>query len=214
MTIVIPSRKAENLEACIAAFQACEPDAHLLVVDDGLESRPPGASYLHGVKPFVFARNVNIGLRAAMESGDGVLGIWNDDALLRTPGGLSRMIGSWPSGCGIGAPACTNVGNRNQNPQHTGGWRLEPWMVCFTAVLIPRHIFERVGLLDERFVAYGWDDNDFCRRVRQTGWTIWIDDRCLVEHHLLEPTFRISATAGGDIRANAERYREKWGDTE
>jgi len=214
MTIIIPSKTAENLRQCMAALRICEPHAKLFVVDDGLADRPAGASYLNGIKPFCFPRNVNIGMRAALESGEQWIGVWNDDALIRTPGGLSLMISEWPMKCGIAAPSCTNTGNRNQWPHGSGGWRPEPRMVCFTAALFHRGMIEQIGLLDERFAGYGWDDNDYCRRARQAGWEIWIDDRCVVEHHILPSTFRGDPRAGGNIWANAEIYRAKWGNLE
>ena len=47
--------------------------------------------------------------------------------------------------------------------------RDEPRTVAFVCVLIPRRTIERIGLLDERFCFYGFDDNDYCRRARIAG---------------------------------------------
>jgi glycosyltransferase involved in cell wall biosynthesis len=212
VTIIIPSRNSANVEQCIAALQRCEPEAQLLVIDDGLEFRPDGAEYVAGEKPFVFARNVNLGICLALARGEQWIGVWNDDALLKTPRGLTQMIDEWPRNCGIAAPACTNVGNLNQHPHGSGGWRSEPRMLCFTAVVFPRELVDRIGLLDERFTGYGWEDNDYCRRAREAGFALYVYDRCIVDHSSLQPTFRTHARAGGDIWGNAEIYRQKWGD--
>jgi len=87
-------------------------------------------------------------------------------------------------------------------------------------VLIPRRTIETVGLLDERFGGltangqriYGWDDNDYCRRVRNAGLKIGIHDGCYVDHGSLKSTFRGDPRAAGDISAGRELYLAKWGD--
>ncbi|HEV2169932.1 MAG TPA: hypothetical protein VGR40_03235, partial [Candidatus Binatus sp.] len=70
------------------------------------------------------------------------------------------------------------------------------------------------GLLDERFAnCYGWEDNDYCRRVRESGLKLGIFDDCFVDHSSLHSTFRGMPRAGGDISQGREIYRQKWGDT-
>jgi GT2 family glycosyltransferase len=36
--------------------------------------------------------------------------------------------------------------------------------------------------LDERFIRYGFEDNDYCDRVRQAGFAINRCDDCVVKH--------------------------------
>lgn len=101
--VVIPSRSIENLRACIAAVQEHEPDARIIVVDDGIDWGPSGLSFsikwgvqdsvIPGEKPFVFSRNVNRGIQYAMgprspwlrgtEEYDSGFVVLNDDALLQ-----------------------------------------------------------------------------------------------------------------------------------
>ena len=83
-------------------------------------------------------------------------------------------------------------------------------MVCFVCVYIPRTTIERVGLLDERYVDYGSEDDDYCLSVRKAGLKIGIHDGCYVEHGKLPSTFRSGRNA--DIRPNKARLRDKWGD--
>jgi GT2 family glycosyltransferase len=88
----------------------------------------------------------------------------------------------------------------------------EPRVVVFVCVFIPRRTIDAVGLLDERFTAYGWEDNDYCRRVREAGLKIGIFDGCYVDHGSLKSTFRGDPRASGDISAGGVIYRDKWDD--
>lgn len=94
LVVIIPSRSAANLAASIPAVVKREPEAKIIIVDDGINSEAtlpfgyPNISSIQGIQPFVFSRNINIGMRAAGES-DVVL--LNDDAILETQGGFSLM---------------------------------------------------------------------------------------------------------------------------
>jgi len=207
------------------------------VVDDGIdtstlpwEEGTNSAIVIRGIKPFVFARNVNIGICEAMNAPvtidvtihdrveiiddprpDGVV-LLNDDAILQTPGGFSLLAQSAKDNpeYGIIAAATNNVGNLNQRPQGIG-LREDPRMVCFIAVYIPRTTIEKVGLLDERFVGYGLDDDDYCLRVRRAGLKIGIHDGCYVDHGTLKSSYRGDPTTPADFRPNLELFKEKWG---
>jgi GT2 family glycosyltransferase len=219
LSVIIPSRNTDNLVACVSAVRKHEPSVRIVVVDDGLDLRRLAVAgqcwacsndplrIVEGVKPFIYARNCNLGIGAA--GGSDVV-LLNDDALLRTPLGLSAMQCSCRPEYGVVGATCNNVGNRNQWPQRIG-LREDPRMVCFTAVLIPRRTIDAVGLLDERFVGYGCDDDDYCLRVRKAGLKIGIHDGCYVDHGSLVSTFRGGAAAGGDFGPNLELFKQKWG---
>jgi GT2 family glycosyltransferase len=40
------------------------------------------------------------------------------------------------------------------------------------AMLARRKVFEKVGLLDEDYIGYGYDDTDFCLRVKDSGFRV------------------------------------------
>lgn len=213
--VVIPSKDANNLHACVAAIKRHEPDARIFVVDDGLASIPNGVDAVQGIKPFVFSRNINIGIRRAVTMAHDYLGVvlLNDDAILETPLGFSKLQDVYyehPE-CGIIAPASTNTGNLNQRSRGMH-FRLEKRMVCFTCVYIPKSTLATVGLLDERFVHYGFDDDDYCLRVRLAGLKIGITDDVLIDHGTLKSSYRGDpATPAADLHKNAEIFRAKWG---
>lgn len=237
IAVIIPSKTISNLEPCVQAVRANEPDVEIVVIDDGVglthrdafeafNQRHSRVSVIGGVRPFVFSRNVNLGLRFALTSFSGTNArgefvvdpprhdgavVLNDDAILQTPGGFSLLAQSAAEHpeYGIIAATCNNVGNVNQWPQGIG-LREDPRMVCFVAVYIPRTTIETVGLLDERFGSGGFEDDDYCVRVRRAGLRIGIHDGCYVDHGSLVSTFRGPAGPGYNPRA-ADIFREKWG---
>lgn len=197
LSVIIPSRTVSNFLACAEAVRKAESAVRLIVVDDGLGNawlpRPElmPAVRVKGAKPFVFARNVNAGIRLA-EDDDVVL--LNDDALLRTPGGFSAMqAAAWRYGdFGVVSAAVTGPSNSVEHaPRGIFGIRaIHGRMIPFVAVLIPRWVIEQVGLLDECFTDYGGEDDSYCYRVRHAGLKIGVYDACLVDHGVLPSTYR------------------------
>jgi len=217
-SVIIPSKTDRNLSACVAAVRGAGETCRIIVADDFdgptrfLPRDHEPVDWQKGVKPFIFSRNVNIGIRAA--GSDDVI-LLNDDALLKTRGGFTAMqrIADAHPEFGVIACTCHNVGNRRQWPQKVG-LREEPRMVCFVCVLIPRRTIEAVGLLDERFVGYGCDDDDYCLRVSRAGLKIGIFDGCYVDHASLRSAFRGTSLSAGNYRANQKIFADKWGTME
>lgn len=230
LSIVILSKSASNLSSCILSICTHEPaTTNIIVVDDGVDWREYGESIggmsdllqdrlikiVSGVKPFVFARNANIGIEAAGR--DDVV-LLNDDALLQTPEGFSimqKVASEWWPQTGILASTCNNVGNLAQHPRQIPpeyiGFRVEERMVCFVCVLLPRDTIDVIGPLDEQFVDYGIDDDDTCLTARKAGLGIAITDLVYVDHGSLHSEYRGGPKTGGDFRPNLRRFIAKWG---
>ncbi len=218
-SVIIPSKTASNLVACIAAVRRNEPEARVIVVDDGVDfqefvalarEQPVGEmEVLEGVKPFVFARNCNLGIAHA--GADDVV-LLNDDALLTTPRGFSMLekLATYYTEFGV-ISAATNLGGLQQQPRNIG-LREVHRVVAYVCAYIPRRTLDAVGLLDERFTAYGWEDNDHCRRIRNAGLKLGVFDGCYVDHGSLRSTFRGDPRKGGDIEPGRRIYTAKWGD--
>lgn len=225
-SIIIPSKTASNLVPCVQSISEAGETARVIVVDDGVDSEemmqlvcgignrlPKAPTFIPVAKPFCFARNINIGIAAA--GTDDVI-LLNDDTLLKTPRGFARMAEAMASRphVGICAASCDTVGNPNQF-RRSGmpdiQMRAEMRMVCFVCVYIPRSTIEAVGLLDEIFVGYGMDDDDYCLRVRNAGLRIGVYDGCFVDHGSLKSSYRSDPKAGGDFTGNLKLFIEKWG---
>lgn len=216
LTVIIPSRTLSNFLPCVEAVRRHEPEARIVLIDDGIENMDwlPRADLMpcygiKGEKPFIFSRNVNAGIRFAGR--DDVI-ILNDDALLKTDAGftlLQQEAARHPD-FGIIAATTNAVGNRNQLP-HGIGLREDPRQVCFVAVFIPRAALDTVGYLDERFTAYGFEDDDFCYRVRRAGLKIGIHDGCFVDHASLRSTFRGDPLTSAKLDGGRAIFENKWG---
>lgn len=215
--VVILSRRAGNLIRCVRSLQAKEPDLpldHIIVVDDGAreeaEEQLQGIQWVPGVSPFIFARNANLGIRAA---GSDVI-LLNDDAQLLTPGGLSGMAYQMEvhPAVGICSAAIQGVvGNRRQLADNRGGFRLEEEMLVFICVYLPSAVYQLLGPLDERFTGYGCDDRDYSMRALQAGLKLAIWDGCIVDHD--DPptsTFRTRPELQSLFQKNKKLLQDKW----
>ena len=207
-TVIIPSKNAYNLAKCVDAIRQKDNVERIIVIDDGLAYYPLDVEVIPGVEPFCFARNVNLGIRAA---GDSDCLLLNDDALLETNGGFTAMS-QMSYGWGILAPRTNVSGNPNQTRKHVEDvWEEPKRCLPFLCVYIPRSTFEAVGLLDEQFVGYGGEDSDFCHRARLARLRLGIFSGCYVDHASLTPTFRKASNCAGDTAIADKIMREKWG---
>lgn len=216
LSVIIPSKTAVNLKACIDGMRAAAEISKVIVVDDFAVRAPELPSdcgwvtWIKGIRPFVFARNINIGI---CEAGTDDVILLNDDALLMTEGGFSTMQASARAHPEFGIiSATTNISNSpTQRPRGIGLRESPARGLPFVCVLIPRRTIEAVGLLDERFagevdgeMVYGGEDDDYCYRVRIAGLKLGVHDGCFVDHASLKSTFR---PRGGGLPINATRKR-------
>jgi GT2 family glycosyltransferase len=216
--VVVLSARASNLVPCVRSVLMNEPALppdHILVVDDGARSQAeaqlPSIRWLSGNKPFNFSRNANLGIR---EAGTDVI-LLNDDARLLTFRGFTllsqkvkeqRQIGV----CSAGIQGV--VGNPGQINSRCAQLRLETRVLAFVCVYIPKAVYEQLGLLDERFSGYGFEDNDYCARVLAAGLQLGIWDGCLIDHSgELPSTFRNRPDLWTLFQQNRRQFREKWG---
>lgn len=156
----------------------------------------------HGIEPFVFARNVNLGLAAIGPDTDVLL--INDDCELTMPvvETLQSICDADPS-IGILSP---QINGGVGNPDQAKGYRppiaiygeFDPIQdftkpgppivyesrnpVCFVCIFIPASTLLSVGPLDEAFTGYGGDDVDYNERVKLAGLRCCITSRVSVRH--------------------------------
>ncbi len=217
--VVILSNVADNLRGCLDSILRNEPTLprdRIVVVDDGAredcEKEYPGITWLRGEKPFVFARNANIAIRHCPN--DVIL--LNDDARLETKYGFSSMGFATKAREEVGITSAAIrgfVGNKNQEPWGLeAGMRKEPRNVAFVCVYIPRDTIERIGVLDERFTGYGFEDNDYCHRVKINDLFIMIYDGCVVEHNSTEnkSTYRVKPNVTYLMEESRKIFSAKW----
>jgi len=226
-SVVIPSKTASNLVPCIRAIREAGETARIIVVDDHGDlaeavcdsaGEIQGASQVYldlklkffpGEKPFIFARNVNIGIR---EAGDDDVILLNDDALLKSPMGFSALAAASNASPDYGCiGAVTNLtGQPLQQPAGIG--LRSVGHIAFVCVYIPREVIDALGVLDERYcLDYGCEDRDYCEAITRAGMKVGVLDDCFVDHSSLHSTYRGDPHAGRSFAQNYALFKQKWG---
>jgi 2-polyprenyl-3-methyl-5-hydroxy-6-metoxy-1,4-benzoquinol methylase/GT2 family glycosyltransferase len=174
-----------------------------------------------------FAAANNIGLKQA--SGEYLVLLNNDTVLTR--GWLSTMIRHLHANPEIGliGPVTNEAGNEAKvrvgytRLDNLPGWAADfvrendgqvfsiPMLAMF-CVSMRREVFERTGLLEERFEIGMFEDDDYSRRVEELGYKI-ICARDSFVHHEGRASFKL---LGEDrylkiFQKNRKVYEEKWG---
>lgn len=178
--VIIPANDPAICQNSIDTIRQHQPGARIIVVWDGAGEFDggEGVEVIPGAKPFGFARNVNIGIRAA--GADDVV-LWNQDAMLLTPGGLD-MLAEDAERFGIVSASirgrCRPGAQTAQTDQTTPAYG----PVSFMAVYISRSTLNMVGLLDENYTIGTWEDDDYCFRAGVAGVSIGVCGACVVLH--------------------------------
>lgn len=243
LAVIVLSKTASNLVPCIAAMRKHEPEARIIVVDDGVdfsmdfEGPALRDGYLHitqGAKPFVFSRNVNLGILAA---GDDDVVLLNDDAILESPGGFSLMQRAAAQDERVGIIGAVTDLTGQPHQRRTRSEAIEKVArnapsyglravdhIAFVCVYIPRRTINALakltaelpslltgGYLDERYCAgYGSEDLDYCMQCRKIALCVCVHDGCFVNHSSLHSSFRGAPETAGNIWANHRILRAKW----
>jgi GT2 family glycosyltransferase len=216
--VIILSALMANLVPCVRSLLEHEPGLRpeqIIVVDDGArlggEGQLPAVRWVDGIKPFVFARNANLGICSSRS--DVIL--LNDDARLVTSRGLSKLAEEVRRHKQLGfcsAAIRGLVGNPEQLERGSNSLRWAVGELAFVCVYIPETVYQWLGALDERFTGYGFEDNDYCLRARRQGLRMGIFDGCVVEHGTsARSTFRMKNNFGALYRYNERLFLSKWG---
>jgi hypothetical protein len=219
LAIIIPSKTVSNVVPCVEAIHAFDPGHHTVIVDDGLQLNPwpfllDGTTIIKGEQPFIFSRNINAGVRAAIQRDPSVEGFvfCNDDCLLRSAEGFQILYESWKANPEFGCiGAVTNLtGQPLQWPKGVG--LREVPHIAYVCVFVPRTTLEQVQWMDERYcLDYGVDDRDHCEAIVRAGLKVGVHDGCFVDHGSLVSTFRGEPTKPRSFAQNYELFKRKWG---
>jgi N-acetylglucosaminyl-diphospho-decaprenol L-rhamnosyltransferase len=75
--------------------------------------------------------------------------------------------------------------------------------VCGASMMIRREVFEKIGLLDERYFMY-YEEVDFCLRAKRTGFPCWIVPQARIVHLIGSPR------GVSEVRAVSKRRPAYW----
>lgn len=231
-TVVIPNKFEDVIHPLIESFRKYEKRlARVIIVSDG-HDRHYGLENVRIDGPFVYSKSVNLGIKRAGQSDIILL---NDDVTLlqdNTFDDMECLAYSDPT-IGILSPQVDGgCGNLFMRPSHTELWSdgrrsvknnlhycccRSGDQVTFACVYIKRKVFNTVGLFDENFTSYGFEDTDMCRRAHSRGFAVVVTNKLVVRHGVGGEKFirgrnwntSFMRTGGADSRPNLRYLMSK-----
>jgi hypothetical protein len=215
ISIVVPSKFPDIFEEYRKSADRFASTQEKILVRDGHDiPNPPGWTTIQAPEgPFIYSRNVNLGLN---QTSDDVL-LMNDDCRFVSPDtveAMEKILGACPD-IGILSPEISGVVGNNLQSNVDRSVQYSDERLAFVCVLIRRSVIDRIGLLDERFVGYGWDDSDYCRRAMAAGFKLACTNTALVAHGHGSTTWSSSFSRtgiNGHHPDNVKIYEQKWGE--
>jgi len=238
--VVVTYNNLELTKACLHSIEIHSNYANLevIVVDNASTDGTP--AYLttwvgnnehrhvilnHDNRGFAAANNQ--GLAAA--TGDYLVMLNNDTYV--TPGWVATLVGHMRRTAKLGmlGPVTNNIGNEaridihyanmdemlhvaaDYTVRHVG--QLTPLRTAaFFCVMMSREVYARVGELDEAFGIGFFEDDDYCRRVQQAGWTIACAEDVFIHHNLSASFNKLKEETRRELfEQNKIIYEKKWG---
>ena len=185
----------ENANTYIDAFPK------ILVRDEEHIACPHGWELLQGPVKFSMAGNANLGWRAVPTDHD-ILYVGDDVRFLeyytidrlRKAAYSDRLIGL------LSPKIIGGADNALQTSPPSTGIVYSERHLALICTYIKREVINKVGYLDDvTFVGYGFDDVDYCRRVRMAGFRLAIEPNIAVQHGVI-------TMANGEVRKGTETF--------
>lgn len=159
-----------------------------------------------------FSAAVNRGMRRS----GGRLILWLNNDTVPSAGWLEGLVAAADSDPAVAAagPMTDQMAPPDQKtglrPRRSESGTEDTTLLGGFCFLVKRSAVERVGLLDERF-AWGWEDVDYCLRLRQAGWRLVLARGVFLRHVGNATISRMPAAQRrrSDL-ANRELIRRKW----
>ena len=219
VTLVTLSGFADIFTQFCANVELFEPEVPKSVVTSrSLVRRDmPGWEVIVGQEPFSFPRNANLGIKAVS---DGDVLLMNDDAQFTESGSIEKLqeIAHAHPEIGILSPHIDGEADnvfQTDPAKFPGGLTYCERRLCYICVYLKREVIDRVGLLDELFSGYGFDDQDHCLRVLLAGLTLAVTSEVTVKHGFggVHSSSSFRRTHNNRHASGAEmqrRFRNKW----
>ncbi len=236
--IIVTYNGLPYTQLCLSAlFADWNPDDQLIIVDNASTDGTPlflTDLLRENCSVDLILNNSNRGFAAAnnqalaLATGSALI-LLNNDTLV-TPGwrdGLLRWLDR--SEVGLVGPVTNRICNEAQIETHYAAYgemiefartytqqhaqtSREIRMLAMFCLALRRDVFDKVGLLDERFGIGMFEDEDYSIRVRQAGYQVLCADDIFV-HHFSQAAFGELCSSGEFDRlleSNRSRLEEKW----
>lgn len=209
--IVVDNASTDETREALTGYAARDPRVRLLLQDENLG----------------FAAGNNAGIREA--SGDYIVLLNNDTYVTR--GWIRDLIRplQLDPGLGLVGPVTNNIGNEQKLAIHYSNMvemaarsrafvtrhlrrRWPTDNLAFFCVATRRDVIEKVGLLDEAYGLGFFEDDDYCKRVLEAGYTIAIADDVFVHHHLSASFDELGSETKRELmEQNKALFSQRWG---
>jgi len=239
ISIIIPAHnQLAYCQLCIASIQRkTERPYRLILVDNGSTDgvseffdTVPGATVVHSPENRGFAGGVNLGL----EHATGHVCLLNSDTIV-TPGWLARLedVLMKDGDTGIVGPMSNHVSGvqlvenleltsedeidayARQRADEKRAMSFETTRLVGFCMLIRDEVVAKVGRFDESYGIGNFEDDDYCRRTRDAGYTLAVAEDVFI-YHFGQRTFQALGFTGESFEAlmgqNAQKYADKWGE--
>lgn len=171
-----------------------------------------------------FAAGANIGIRQALEENFEAVMLLNPDTVI-TNGFIDKLLisnadviapvirfkrqGKWIFDCGgkVGWWGRTRHLESSNNPINQSTNQPIDY-VSGCCMMIRRKVFEKIGMLDERFFLY-FEDVDFCLRAQKAGFKVTVEPQAIITHNLKEGDDKPFTQKLMHLKSNF-RFINKW----
>jgi GT2 family glycosyltransferase len=198
----------------------------VVVLDGKLISEAKGWKVVYGPKEFNISTNANLGINATDPECD--IFYLGDDVRLLQKDTIPKLRALAYSDEAIGILSPKVIGGADNELQTNPPTEKElvysdRYFALAVGTYLKRSMLNTVGIMDDDvFKGYGWDDVDYCRRVRQRRFKLAVSPHIEVQHGLgTKGTDTFKRNVKGyyeDIQAEADRneqaYISKWGSVE
>jgi len=230
--IVLSLNGAEYIGQCLSTLTANDyTNFEVIVVNNGsTDATPdivardfPHVRLINLPRNLGFAGGINVGLRASR--GDILIPL-NDDTIC-TPDLIRNIIQPILEEPNIGIVGCKIMYPDRNTIQHAGGCILpngstrhlgykeedrgqhdiqrDVDYITGCIMAIPRHIFEKFGLFDDRYYPIYYEEVEFAVRIRKAGYRVVYTPKAVLYH--LESMTEVAGSSRFLYRFNKSRWR-------
>lgn len=205
--VIVNWNGRELLQRCLSSIEKNTqyPNYRIIVVDNGstdgsvqlIEEKFPNVHVIRNRENLGFSRANNQGMKHALKTGASYIFLLNNDTEVVQEDWLGTLVDALGRDEKIGILGC-KVFYPDGRLQLSAGWMgplewkfitkapeesIEVEVVNYCAALIKKEVIERIGLLDEGFSPFFWEEYDYCARARKAGFKIAYHPAAAITHY-------------------------------